>query len=261
MIYTDQTLQKSKYNLTETSFIIHFRRDSDDRIFNLKCILNYFNTYIDYKELFIINDDSELDHELENLQKKYPKISIGFFKNDDIYQRTLCFNKIATIATGKVLCFYDTDVLVKPECLQHAQKLILNGSLDHVYPYNGLFVDVKKEHRELLVDFNFSKLESLLLERHIGYDNEYMTVAHDHSVGGINMLSKIAFNRIEGYNTNFIGWGCEDVDIYTKSGFKNKVAGISSPDAICWHIHHDNTIRTEHKYYQNNLNLLYNNNK
>jgi hypothetical protein len=163
MIYTDQTLQKSKYNLTETSFIIHFRRDSDDRIFNLKCILNYFNTYIDYKELFIINDDSELDHELENLQKKYPKISIGFFKNDDIYQRTLCFNKIATIATGKVLCFYDTDVLVKPECLQHAQKLILNGSLDHVYPYNGLFVDVKKEHRELLVDFNFSKLESLLL--------------------------------------------------------------------------------------------------
>jgi predicted glycosyltransferase involved in capsule biosynthesis len=261
MTYTDQTLQKSKYNLTETSFIIHFRRDSDDRIFNLKCILNYFDTYIDYKELFIINDDSELDNELKNLKEKYPKISIGFFKNDDVYQRTLCFNKIAKIANGKVLCFYDTDVLVKPECLQHAQKLIITGELDHVYPYNGLFVGVKKPHRDLLVNFEFNKLESLLLERHIGYDNEYMAVGHDHSVGGMHMMSKEAFNKIEGYNVNFIGWGCEDVDIYTRSGQKNKVAGISSPDAICWHIDHDNTIRTENKYYKNNLNLLYRNNK
>ena len=68
MTYTEQTLQKSKYNLTETSFIIHFRRDSDDRLFNLKCILNYFDTFINYKELFIINDDFELDSELENLK-------------------------------------------------------------------------------------------------------------------------------------------------------------------------------------------------
>jgi hypothetical protein len=90
MTYTDQTLQKLKYNLTETSFIIHFRKDSDDRIFNLKCILNYFDTYIDYKELFIINDDSELDSELEKLKEKYPKILIGFLKNDDVSSTLVC---------------------------------------------------------------------------------------------------------------------------------------------------------------------------
>ena len=261
MTYIEQNLNNSKYDLSETSFIIHFRRDSDDRFFNLECILNYFDNYIDYKELFIINDDSQPDIGLTNIKEKYPKISIEFFKNDDAFKKSECFNKISNIATGKILCFYDTDILVKPEFIHYSQNLIIDGKLDHVYPYNGLFVDIKKEHRDLAVNFNFDKLESLLLDRKIGYDNEYMTVAHDHSVGGITMLSREAFEKIDGYNNDYIGWGCEDVDIYIKSGVKNKVAAVNSPDAICWHIHHDNAIRTENKYYQNNLNLLYNKHK
>jgi predicted glycosyltransferase involved in capsule biosynthesis len=257
MTYTDQTLQKSKFNLTDTSFIIHFRRDSDDRVFNLRCILDYFHKFIDYGELFIINDDSEKDPELDNIFKEYPNVSLVFFKNDGVYRRTLCFNKIANIATKKILCFYDTDALVKPEYLFRAQHGILTGAIDHVYPYNGLFVDVKKIKRETLANFQFEELENLLTSRHIGYDNEYLNVIHNNSVGGIVMISKSAFQKMNGYNTEFIGWGCEDVEIEKRSRTQNNVSRIANDDAICWHLQHDNTIRTENIHYQNNVNILY----
>lgn len=247
----------NKLNLRDTSFIIHFRRDSEDRLFNLRCVLKYFHTFIDYGELFIINDDKEQDPELENISNQYPNVTLAFYKNDGVYKRTLCFNKIAAISTKKILCFYDTDTLVKPEYLELSQNGILGGSVDHVYPYNGIFVDVKKKSRETLANFDFQKLEILLESRHLGYDNDDVNVIHNASVGGIIMISKDAFNKIGGYDSNFIGWGCEDVEIERRSNLQNRVSRIGVDDAICWHLQHDNTIRTEHDHYQNNVNILY----
>ncbi len=247
-----------KLNLLNTSFIIHFRRDSDDRVFNLRCILKYFHNFINYGELFVVNDDAEQDPEIKNISVEYPNVKLAFLKNSGSYRRTECFNKIASIATKKVLCFYDTDTLVKPKYLFQSEYSILNGIFDHVYPYNGLFVDVKKSSRETLANYDFEKMESLLLNRHLGYDNENLNVVHNSSVGGIVMISNEAFSKIGGYNSNFIGWGCEDVEIERRSKIQNKVGRLSNDDAICWHIHHDNTIRTESDDYKNNINLLYN---
>jgi predicted glycosyltransferase involved in capsule biosynthesis len=246
-----------KVNLTETSFIIHFRRDSDDRLFNLRCVLRYFDKYIHYGELFIINDDTIIDPEINEISKEYPNVSLAFYQNNSVYKRTHCFNKIAKIASKKVLCFYDTDTLVKPIYLSRSQDAILSGNVHHVYPYSGLFVDVKKKSRDTLANFEFFKLEELLKERYLGYDNEDLNVIHTESVGGINLISKEAFLKIGGYNDNFIGWGCEDVEIERRSKSQNVVVKIENDDAICWHLQHDNTIRTEHQYYQNNVNILY----
>lgn len=247
----------NKFNLKDTSFIIHFRRDSDDRLFNLRCILNYFHTFIDYGELFVINDDSEQDPEIDKISEEYPNVKLAFYRNDGVYKRTLCFNKIAKITSNKILCFYDTDTLIKPLYLSRSQDGILSGLIDHVYPYNGVFVDVKKKSRDILANFEFEKLENLLVSRYLGYDNEYLNVIHDSSVGGIVMISKEAFLKIGGYNSDFIGWGCEDVEIERRSKSYNRIARVENDDAICWHLQHDNTIRTEHKHYQNNVNLLY----
>jgi len=247
-----------KFNLLDTSFIIHFRRDSEDRVFNLRCILKYFHTFIEYGELFVINDDAEQDPELKNISIEYPNVKLVFLKNCGAYRRTECFNKTASISTKKVLCFYDTDTLIKPKYLFESQNSILNGLIDHAYPYNGMFVDVKKNCRETLANYDFEKLESLLLERHLGYDNDDVNVIHTSSVGGIVMISKEAFSKIGGYNSNFIGWGCEDVEIERRSKTQNKVGRLQNEDAICWHLRHENTIRTESDNYKNNINLLYN---
>lgn len=257
--FTDPTLQNSKFNLSQTSFIIHFRKDSDDRIFNLKCVLKYLTTHMNCGEIFLINDDAVIDPCLEEIKQEFPNVLLAFYKNEGVYHRTLCFDRIAKIATKPVLCFYDTDVIVRASVLEKSQNLIIQNKVDHVYPYNGLFVDVKKEYRDVISNYDFEYLEKNLTSTAIGFDNEIMTVAHDASVGGLHMMSKDGYFRMGGYDVGFIGWGCEDVDIYTKSGKHNRVARITDENAICWHIHHDNTIRTENEHYTNNQKLLYSN--
>jgi len=209
-------------------------------------------------ELFVVNDDAEIDTEFENIAKDYPNVKLVFFKNDGIYQRTLCFNKIANISTKEVLCFYDTDTVVRPKYLSASQHVIINGLLDHVYPYNGIFVDVKKKSRSDLANFDFDKMESLLVSRELGYDSDDLNVIHNDSVGGIILISKEAFFKIGGYNSEFVGWGFEDVDFNKRSKISNKVSRIENEDAICWHLQHDNTIRTENPLYSNNIKILYN---
>lgn len=195
----------NKFNLKDTSFVIHFRRDSDDRLYNLRCILKYFHNFIDYGELFIINDDSEQDPELENISNEYPNVSLAFLKNEGVYRRTFCFNKIASIATKRVLCFYDTDTIIKPKYLSRSQDGILSGSIDHIYPYNGIFVDVKKPCREVLANFEFEKLESLLLSRNLGYDNDDLNVVHTSSVGGSSLYLKKHLIKLEDITQNLLG--------------------------------------------------------
>lgn len=247
-----------KTDLTKTTAIIHFRKDSDDRLFNLKTVLRFFDSFVDIGELIVINDDADLDPSMKEMKGLFPSFTYKFFKNDGVYRRCLCFNEMARTAKTPVVMFYDTDVLVKPEFLKISEGFIMTGKVDHVYPYNGIFANVKKAAFEnFLPDYNFKLLEESLKERELGYSNDFLEIAHTNSVGGLLMLTKEAFFRIGGYDENFIGWGGEDVDICRRSGTINRVSKISDTDAICWHLHHDNTIRTENPFYKDNLKRVY----
>ena len=247
-----------KIDLSETSVIIHFRKDSEDRLFNLKTILTYFDTFFNVGELIVINDDACVDPCIVNLKKEFPNFIYKFFRNDGIYKRCLCFNKMAKIAKCPIVMFYDTDVLVKPEFLKISEDLILTGRVDHIYPYNGLFVNIwKPAFEHFLPNFNFKYLENCLKDRTLGYNNEFVEVIHDKSVGGLLMFSNEKFEKIGGYNENFLGWGGEDVDICNRSYKVNRVLKIPDIDAICWHLHHNNTVRTENPHYKDNLKIMF----
>ena len=247
-----------KTDLLHTSIIIHFRKDSDDRLFNLETILRFFDTFMEVGELIVINDDKVVDPSLQDLKRRFPKYKYKFFENDGVYKRCLCFNELAKIAKCPIVMFYDTDVLVKPEFLKISEEFILTGRVDHVYPYNGLFVNITKAAFDrFLPDFDFQFLEESLKGRELGYHNELVEIAHTASVGGMLMFTKESFFKIGGYNDNFLGWGGEDVDICNRSYKQNRVSKISDVDAICWHLQHDNTIRTENPHYENNLKMTY----
>lgn len=241
-----------------TSYIIHYRKDSEDRKFNLETILRYLSTVVsNCKEIIVINDDAVLDKELLELRDTYPYANFFFFKNEDEFKKSAAFNFGAGMATGDIFCFYDTDVLIDDVYLCDSSEMIELGEADHVYPYNGVFVDIEKEEfPKFLEHFNLSHLVRGLQESTIGWHGNNMTVASTTSPGGVTMISRAAFDRMNGFDENFVGWGFEDTDFERRSRKVNIVSRIIAKDAICWHLHHDNARRLENTHYHRNLQIF-----
>lgn len=242
-----------KTDLSNTSIIIHYRKDSEDRAFNLKTIYRFLEENVQFKELIIINDNDKIDPEMEFFKQKRTDLIPLWFHNDDQFRKTYAFNVGCAHATGNVLCFYDVDVLIEPKYLKLAQDKILSGEFDHVYPFTGRFMNVKKElFPTFLPEFDFSVVKN---------SPEYTEVASNESPGGCNLISKEAFIKMKGYDNDFIGWGFEDTDFYERSKRSNRVQYLDDPDAVCWHLNHDNSIRMENPHYQKNLQKFITNNR
>lgn len=235
-------------NLSDTSILIHYRRDSDDREFNLMTIVEFLKDNVDYKELFIINDNKEIDKELF-IFKNDPKVKVLFFENHDQFKKSQAFNIGREHSTGDILCFYDVDVLIEPQFLQVARDSIKLGGYDHVYPFTGTFYNIKKTiFDEILnpIDFGRMKQEDVSTSEHVEW-------ASDTSPGGCNLISAEAFDKIGGYDNSFIGWGFEDTDFYERSKKLNKVTYLDDTRSFCWHLDHSSAIRMENPHYEANL--------
>lgn len=242
-----------KYNLSHTSIIIHYRKDSEDRAYNLDKIMNYLNLFIDFKELIIINDNSKIDEEMKFYKNKDRIIPL-FMENTDHFKKSVAFNQAVKHSTGEVLCFYDVDILIEGKYLELAQSKIIDGTFDHVYPYTGYFVNIKKNaFSHIFPSYDFQFLLNDLPAYDLKWTTDYLEPASDYSPGGCNMISKKAFDKMGGYDSRFIGWGYEDTDFFLRSERENNVQYLSDKDAICWHLSHDNAIRLENPHYNNNI--------
>ena len=241
-------------DLSNTSIIIHYRKDSDDREFNLNTITKFLSENVNFKQLIIVNDDKSIDSGMFKF-KNLDKICPVFIQNEDHFKKALAFNTARKMyATGDVLCFYDVDVLIEPQYLKIAQDKILRGDADHVYPFNGYFYNIKKSCFDQILDpLDFRKIDNL--------ESEYVEFASDRSPGGCCLISTEAFDKIGGYDTNFIGWGFEDTDFFERSEEINRVEYLEEYDSICWHLEHSSAIRTENPHYENNLKTFIKNNR
>ena len=133
----------------DISFIIHARIDIPERVANLETVMDYYHDTCTDCEFIIVNDDIEPDSTLKPLYNKYKHTSkFLFFKNDDIYMRTLSFNKGFKESTRPLVIAGDTDVIIHPKHIKKAADIILSGEASHVYPYNGLFVHIKEHIRD-----------------------------------------------------------------------------------------------------------------
>lgn len=243
-----------KTDLNNIGLMIHFRRDVDDRFRNLEMVVKFYRDNSENLKIVIINDDKELDKDLKNLCKKYHCNGI-FMENEDIYWRTKAFNEASKFLECDYIIAGDTDVIVDPKFIIKAKELFTD-TIGIVYPYNGMFVHLKQPiFEEFIVNQNLLNLvdKSQTLKHHAYDQDENFFVAHPYSKGGMVMFSKNAFIKCNGYNPNFKGWGYEDDEIparFQKLGFS--VLRVEDRDAIAWHLPHENTIREQHIYYDNN---------
>lgn len=243
-------------DLSDVGLMIHFRRDSDDRARNLEIVLKFYRTTTSNLEIIICNDDKEMDEDLIRLCKTYDCTGI-FFKNQNEYWRTLCFNEASKLFNSNYIIAGDTDVVINPEFLLKSKNILKEDkTIGIIYPYNGVFVNVigdslNKFINSVDIEVMESSLPELKLE--YGYKNDNYEISSLESKGGNVMFSKQAYFECNGYNTNFIGWGFEDNEIWMRFIiFGYKVVNLPDHNAIAWHLNHVNAIRSENPHYANN---------
>ena len=241
-------------DLSNVSLIYHYRKDCEERLSNLKLSIDFYRKHFANLEIILVEDDKSLSIDKEkDLEGKFDKIF--FLRNENIYARPASYNIAAKISTRPVIMTMDTDVVVKPEYLEKAIKLLENEKIGMIIPYNGIVLNtdehIKSEFKETL-DYE-SFLPYVPKQFDILYKEDHITVQHNRSVGGITIFKKDRFFDFGGYNPNFLGWGFEDNELVCrikKMGYE--IGRVTNEDAWIWHLSHPGTVKNNHAFYDNN---------
>jgi hypothetical protein len=204
-----------KIDLSNCTFIIPVRIDSNDRTRNLITILCYllktFDTKVIVKEVDIkpIVKEYVLEQVREFLEEgELNNLTYLFESSDDIeFHRMKILNEMLNQVATDVVVNYDSDVLLRPETYQEAVNLILHEDYDLVYPYGfgnyqqQIFTTDEIVTNFISEDFNFSILEE---SRDI-YLSQF---------GHVQVFKTKSY--IEGgmENENFVSWSPEDKERY-----------------------------------------------
>ena len=226
-----------KINLSNCTFIIPVRIDSNDRTRNLITVLcfllSHFNTKIILKEVasqpfvheYILPQVREfLDDDLKDFTYLFEK------SDDSEFHRMKIINEILDQVETDVAVNYDSDVLLKPEMYEKSVNLILNEKYDIIYPYG--FGEYQKQiyaNDELVSDFLNNDFDFSILEAR---EKIYMS-----QFGHVQFVKTKSYIDAGMENENFISWSPEDKERYfrfNKLGYK--IGRIDS--AFVYHLEH-----------------------
>lgn len=226
-----------KINLSNCTFIIPVRIDSNDRTRNLITVLCFllsqFDTKIILKEVASqpLVDEYILPQVKEFLGNDLEGFTYLFEKSDNPeFHRMKIINEVLNQVETDVVVNYDSDVLLKPEIYAKSVNLILNEKYDIIYPYGlGEYQKQIYANDNLVSDFLNNDFDFAILEER---EKVYMS-----QFGHVQFLKTKSYIDAGMENENFISWSPEDKERYfrfDKLGYK--VGRIDS--AFVYHLEH-----------------------
>ena len=249
-----------KHNLSNTTFIIPLRIETDDRLRNIilttSFLLHHFNTKIIIKEVsnesaFFRYAQPVLNRLIEN-QDNLTYIFEPETREDDAFHRTKVLNDMIMMADTEIVVNYDTDIILPLDSYTQAVKLL--KTCDVVYPYRfgkhgerKVNLNTKLETQEDID--NFEKIPHIAEFIQSGYnptsfEDKYFYYPHAQGEGWAEYGMCQFFKRnvyINGYleNEGFIAYAPEDVERhYRWSTFGYKIERI---DNYAYHLEHKRT--------------------
>lgn len=232
-------------DLSEATFIIPIRIESDDRLRNVitsTCfLLSNFNAKIIIKEVdsesIFLNSAlpqiSEFCEDTSNLTHIFEK------SNSPCFHRQRIINDMILSCKTNIVVNYDCDIILPKSSYVESYKKIISGELDVVYPYGDgdyqiqVFADDEIVTDFLVNNFDFKHLE----KKSKLYDAKY---------GFCQFFNKNVY--IEGgmENENFVAYAPEDVERYyryTTLGYK-----VGRIESNIYHLEHK---RTQNSWFNN----------
>lgn len=239
-----------KRDLSNTTFIIPLRIESDDRLRNIITVICYllgtFDTNIIIKEV---------DQTSVFGQKALPQIK-DFFggdieglthifeqSNSKVFYRMEILNQMISMCKTDIVVNYDCDVLLKPETYVESCRMISEENFDVIYPYGfgswqkQIFADDELVSEFLSNDFDFSILEKKHMENLSRYGHVQFFNRKSYIDGGME-------------NENFKGSSPEDIERHHR--FITLGYNVGRLDHWIYHLEHSRGPNSWPVSYENN---------
>ena len=259
ILYKSLTNQdNNKYDLTDCTFIIPFKKDFDQRLDNLTCLINYISKHFN-TNILIFEQGTECS--FDKIKLKYiTNIDYYYLNLDGTFSRTFVSNYLIERANTDIIIINDTDCITIPKTYAICRYKLKNENFKLLHPFGtppGSFEITQKE--EFMKDFDIN----ILL-------NNINTKPTPAGVGGIVFINRKLYSLLGNENINFISYSPEDIERVfriRRLGFKcseslnQYIPGPNNKyiDAPLLHLCHPRTSESTilHKYYINNELLHY----
>jgi hypothetical protein len=224
-------------NLTDVTFMIPLKVESDDRLIVTKILVSYllkhFNTNI------LICEQGEISHAEEFTFEG--KVDYIFdYSNADLFHKTRLLNLMIESSKTPIVVSQDSDVFLFPHQYENAANVIRQKLAYFCYPFNEPTHQISRGfYRQLFLVLDLkkakTKVESPLVPP-----------------GGCFFMDKQKFTQCGLENENFISWGAEDAERkyrILKLGYE-----IHSCSGKLFHLKHKRTLNSSsnHSMYQSN---------
>jgi len=194
------------------TFLIHYRKDSAERLQNLKTVYAFYKQAAVGSRFILIEDGvrTQIAGELGlGAEDAYL-----FLENPGVWNKCAAFNLGLSRAETEVVCFHDADAVVAPAQLALGVELLgADPAAALIYPYDGRFYNVSPQVKAAFG----AALDLGELERHLPPERTVSTaevaVLHTQSVGGSVLGRRDNLLKAKGYNPHFQGWGWEDYEM------------------------------------------------
>lgn len=219
-------------DLTNTTFIIPIKIDSEDRNNNLFLNLNYLNFH--FKTNIIIYELGDIIYNSKHQYiNKFPNLNIKFLhNNNDIngpFHRTKYLNIMLDSVETPVVCNYDVDVIFNENIYKKCEQLIMNNELDMIYPYGKGYFQVEVMKNCNLETFIYQPYIFNILKDQINNPIQPPLILKYAEYGHAIFFNTSVYRKFGGENENFISWGPEDQERYYRfKKFNCKVSWLSN---------------------------------
>lgn len=235
-------MNKTPYNLNDTTFLINVRVDSEDRLSNLKLILAHIHKYFETNILLIEADKKQNvpSQWLDDYDVTYEFI----IDTDKTLHTTLYRNLLVNRCKTPFFFVCDIDVIPAPQAIwESVEYMRVEERNILVYPYDGRFFDVSREIRDSYAQVGDY---SVLVELH-----DQHSLWFSYSVGGIFGSKKASFPNEEVDNENIYGWGPDDKERYYRAK-KNGFQIFHAPYPL-YHLYHQRNENSKPAGYSTEL--------
>jgi len=239
-----------KYDMSDCTFIIPFKKDFDERLDNLSCLLNYIGKHFNTK---IIVFEQGKECSFDKIKFKYTtNIDYYFLNIDEIFSRTMVSNYLITKSDTDIIIINDTDCITIPNAYVICRDKLLNDNFKLLHPFGtppGSFEITDKQ--SFMEDFDINVLIKNITSN-----------ANTAGVGGIVFINRKLYSLLGNENIHFISYSPEDIERVfriRRLGYKcseslnNTFAGPNNKyiDAPLFHLCHPRTSESTilHKYY------------
>jgi len=219
-------LQDFKIDLTDVTFFVHLRIDSNERMESIVTLINY--TFLHFKTNFIVLEvDSEqrFSKEINHEGFLYKFIE----DNDKVFHRTKWGNRVISKSEVPFVGVWDEDVIAPPEQIIEAVEKLRRNEAVLSYPYDGRFYSCDKVSCDLykrLLNIEISMKIVPLMKLMHGY----------HSIGGTFIINKDRYLNIGCENELTSEKEIEDTERLKRIGMLNlPVSNLYGPLFHMWH--------------------------